>query len=146
MQRRTRYQGAIVRDDHILLIQHREHQSGRSYWLFPGGGIEPGESEEACVVREMKEETGLDVRVERLLVEHELPPTDIVRCFKTYLCAAPPGEPQPGYEPEPEVAAQYAITAVSWFDLRRPDSWGQAVRDDPWTYPQMLRVRAALGY
>lgn len=135
-----------MRDHHILLIQHREHQGGRSYWLFPGGGIEPGESEEACVTREMKEETGLDVRVERLLVDEDGIPGEIYRRYKTYLCAALPGEAQPGYEPEPEAAAQYAIAAVGWFDLRRPDTWGQVVRDDPWTYPLLVRVRAALGY
>jgi len=40
--RHTRYPGAIVRDDHSLLIQHRFHGRGRSDWLLPGGGREPG--------------------------------------------------------------------------------------------------------
>ena len=47
----TRYPGAIIKDHHILLIKQTEHASGRSYWLIPGGGIEPGETEEACVQR-----------------------------------------------------------------------------------------------
>jgi hypothetical protein len=33
MSRTTRYQGAIIQDDQILLIKHTEHESGRSYWL-----------------------------------------------------------------------------------------------------------------
>src|SRR4051812_25705926 len=37
----TRYQGAIIRDHHILLLKQVEHASGRSYWQIPGGGIEP---------------------------------------------------------------------------------------------------------
>ena len=45
MNRPTRYQGAIVRGNHILLIQHREHASRRSYWLLPGGGREDGETD-----------------------------------------------------------------------------------------------------
>ena len=51
----TRYQGAIIKDHHILLIKQTEHASGRSYWLIPGGGIEPGETEEVCVQREVLE-------------------------------------------------------------------------------------------
>ena len=69
MTRITRYQGAIIRDHHILLIQQTEHASGRSYWLLPGGGIEPDETEEDCVQREMWEETGLHVHVQCLLLD-----------------------------------------------------------------------------
>ena len=43
--RHTRYQGVIIKDDHILLIKHTEHKSGRSYWVIPGGGREPDEPE-----------------------------------------------------------------------------------------------------
>ena len=38
------YQGAIIRDHHILLIKHTEHATSRGYWLIPGGGIEPDPS------------------------------------------------------------------------------------------------------
>ena len=63
MKKTIRYQGAILRDAHILLVLHREHMGGRSYWLLPGGGREDCETEVECVIREMKEETGLDVKV-----------------------------------------------------------------------------------
>jgi 8-oxo-dGTP pyrophosphatase MutT (NUDIX family) len=46
MSRIIRYQGAIIKDHLVLLLRHREHKTGRSYWLFPGGGIEEGETEE----------------------------------------------------------------------------------------------------
>ncbi len=68
MNRMTRYQGAIIRDHHILLIRQIEHATGRSYWLLPGGRIEPNETEEGCVQREMLEETGLHVQVLYLLL------------------------------------------------------------------------------
>ncbi len=68
MKRDIRYQGAILRDDLILLIKHREHATGHSYWLLPGGGREDKESEENCIRREMREETHLSVKVERLLL------------------------------------------------------------------------------
>ena len=59
MNRVIRYQGAIYQDHHILLIKHRHHDTSLVYWVVPGGGIEDGETEEECVIREMKEETHL---------------------------------------------------------------------------------------
>ncbi|WP_191256960.1 NUDIX hydrolase [Amycolatopsis oliviviridis] len=54
--------GGIVHDHHgrILLIQ-RANEPGRGLWSIPGGRVEPGETDEAAVIREMREETGLDV-------------------------------------------------------------------------------------
>ena len=146
MARHTRYQGAIVQDDHILLIQHQQHSTGRAYWVLPGGGLDGSESEEACVVREMKEETNLEVAVERLLLDEPGHPDGMYKWRKTYLCRPLSGDPRPGYEPELEAAADYAIAAVRWFDLREESSWGADVREDRFTYPQLVRIREALGY
>ncbi len=146
MQRTIRYQGAIVREDYILLIQHREHETGRTYWLLPGGGREPGETEEDCVLRELREETQLDVSVERLLLDEAGVPRGIYRRLKTYLCRVVGGNAQPGYEPEIEAAQLYAIAEVRWFDLRSCDKWDAQITDDPITFPLLQRIRAALGY
>ena len=146
MSRLIRYQGAIVQDDQILLIMHREHSTGRAYWVIPGGGRELGETEEACVQREMLEETSLDIVVERLLLDEPGVPNGVYKRFKTYLCKVVKGEPQPGYEPEVEAAQNYAIVEVRWFDLRDPNSWESKMRDDPFTFPTVQRIRAVLGY
>jgi 8-oxo-dGTP diphosphatase len=55
--------GAIVRDEagRLLLIQ-RGHDPDAGRWSLPGGRIEPGETDEQALVREMREETGLTVR------------------------------------------------------------------------------------
>ena len=146
MPRHTRYQGAIVRDHHLLLIRHQHHDDGRTYWLVPGGGIEPGESEEDCVRRELREETGLEVQIERLLVDEAALPGGIYRWMKTYLCSVLSGEAHPGYEPEEEAAAVYAIVEVRWFDLRAPQDWFALLNSDPITAPLVRQIRAALGY
>jgi ADP-ribose pyrophosphatase YjhB (NUDIX family) len=38
----------------ILLVQHRKH--GQSYWVLPGGHLEPGETLSDCIERELQEE------------------------------------------------------------------------------------------
>jgi 8-oxo-dGTP pyrophosphatase MutT (NUDIX family) len=146
MKRLIRYQGAILRDGHILLILHREHSTGRAYWIIPGGGIEPEETEEACVRREMLEETSLEVAVESLLLDEPSVPAGVYERLKTYLCRPLSGEPSPGYEPEVEAAQMYAIAEVRWFDLGDPGSWDAVMRADPFTFPLVQRIRAALGY
>ena len=146
MNRIIRYQGAIYQDHLILLITHRHHDTGLSYWVVPGGGREDDETEEECVRREMKEETQLDVRIERLLIHEPAHPDGIYKFRKTYLCTPIAGEAAPGYEPELDASAAYAIAAVRWFDLRAPASWDPDLRADPITFPQMQKFLNLLGY
>jgi ADP-ribose pyrophosphatase YjhB (NUDIX family) len=146
MQRTIRYQGAIIQADHILLIQHRHHASGHSYWLLPGGGREGDETAEACVQREVREETHLHVQVGQHLLDDPDIAGGTYERLHTYLCYVVGGEAQPGYEPEAEAAAEYAISAVRWLDLREPAAWDSEVRRDPITYPLLQRLHAALGY
>ena len=146
MKRLIRYQGAIIQDDQILLIMHREHSTGRAYWVIPGGGREPGETEEACVQREIREETFLEIMVDRLLLDEPSIPNDVYKRRKTYLCKVIGGEVKPGYEPEIEAAQNYAIVEVGWFDLRDPKSWDVRMRNDPITFALVAHIRAVLGY
>lgn len=146
MARYTRYQGLIIQDHNILLIQHTQLSTGRSYWVLPGGGIEAGETEGECVVREMKEETNLDVRVEKLLIDEPAPADGVYKWIKSYVCTPIGGTAAPGYEPEPEAAANYSISAVQWFDLQDESEWGDVLPQNPFTYPQLIKVRQLLGY
>ncbi len=146
MARIIRYQGAIVQDDKILLIRHRQHDTGESYWLFPGGGIEEGESEEACVEREMWEETNLRVSADRLLLDEPAQPGGVYQRHRTFLCSVVSGTAAPGYEPEEDAAAAYGIVEVGWFDLRDESGWPALAKSDSITYPQLLSAQKALGF
>ena len=44
-----------------LLVVQRRNEPGRGLWSVPGGRVEPGEDDAAALVREMREETGLEV-------------------------------------------------------------------------------------
>lgn len=56
----------ITRADGRLLLIQRGNEPGRGLWSLPGGRVEPGESDEAAVAREVAEETGLTVTVGKL--------------------------------------------------------------------------------
>ncbi len=53
---------ALVDDDNrILIAQRPEGKSMAGLWEFPGGKVEPDESPEAALIRELKEELSIDV-------------------------------------------------------------------------------------
>jgi 8-oxo-dGTP diphosphatase len=54
--------GAVIKDeaDRVLLIR-RGHDPGQGLWSIPGGRVEPGETDQEAVIREVREETGLAV-------------------------------------------------------------------------------------
>lgn len=81
--------------------------------MFPGGGIEHGESAETCVRREMREETHLDVAVERLLFDDVIPQPDFYQRRRTYLCRIVSGDAQPGHEPGLEARDGYGMLGSS---------------------------------
>lgn len=66
---RIRVAAVIARDDAILLVRHRK--DNRDYWLLPGGGVEFGETLPEALVREVAEETGLEVAPRELLLVND---------------------------------------------------------------------------
>jgi ADP-ribose pyrophosphatase YjhB (NUDIX family) len=59
--------GAIVIDKGAILLVKRDREPAKGQWSLPGGRVERGESLREAVVREVREETGIDVDVEGLI-------------------------------------------------------------------------------
>lgn len=95
----------IVAGDRVLLTQRKggTHLAGR--WEFPGGKLEPGESPEDALVREIREEIGVKVRVGDVLdvTFWRYPTKDVLLMF--YRCEITSGEVR-----DLEVAAHAWVT------------------------------------
>ncbi len=66
---------AIIRDGNKILATQRGYGEFAGGFEFPGGKVEPGESDEVALVREIKEELEVEIKVEDLVhtVEYDYP-------------------------------------------------------------------------
>jgi 8-oxo-dGTP diphosphatase len=77
--------GAIIKDSsgRLLLIK-RGHAPQAGRWSLPGGRVEPGETDQQAVIREIREETGLDIRCDQLVGSVQRPSADAVLEIRDY--------------------------------------------------------------
>jgi ADP-ribose pyrophosphatase YjhB (NUDIX family) len=99
MNPKVRATAVLIKDNKILLVEQRV--SGTRSWSLPGGTLEMGETLEACVVREVEEETGLIVRVDGLLYLGDRIEEGRHVVHITFAVAKVGGRLRVGAEPEP---------------------------------------------
>ena len=87
--------GILRRGEAILICQRRRGGAQGGQWEFPGGKLEPGEEERTALVRELREELGIEAEVGRLLarVRHRYAETGELE-LAFYEVAAFAGEPE----------------------------------------------------
>ena len=77
---------AIIEKEGKFLVIMRLHEPFKGFWALPGGHIDPGETPEQAVIKEVKEETNLDFKPEFFMeVEESFPEYDwhaLVKVFK----------------------------------------------------------------
>ncbi len=101
--------GAVIRDGKILLVQERSDGG----WTLPGGWGDVGETPSEVVRREVREESGYEVRVEKLVAVYDanrVPGAhmEFYHAYKLiFLCTITGGEASPSNE----------TSAVDFFDL-----------------------------
>lgn len=69
---RTRAGIVLIMDNKVALIER--HRGGLDYFVFPGGGVDEGESPEQAAVREAMEELGTEVVIKQKIAEIQLGP------------------------------------------------------------------------
>jgi 8-oxo-dGTP diphosphatase len=85
----------IFRDGKLLITQRHAKAHLGGLWEFPGGKREANETFEQCLVREIREETGVEISVGELFEEifYDYPEKSVR--LKFFICKIISGEPQP---------------------------------------------------
>lgn len=95
----------IFRDDKLLITQRHAQAHLGGLWEFPGGKREAGETFEQCLVREIREELGVEISVSELFEEVRHDYSEKSVHLKFFICQLLSGEPQP-----------LDCAAVKWID------------------------------
>lgn len=138
--------GVVIADGRALLIR-RGTEPLKGEWSIPGGLVELGETLEAGVLRELREETGLEVRVlelieifERILREDGASPEARPRyhfVIADYLCERTGGTPQAGSDVTDLVFVEeadlprYHLTPTATRVLKKAFAMWRALRAGP---------------
>jgi 8-oxo-dGTP diphosphatase len=82
----------VIESGRVLLTRRAEGQHLAGLWEFPGGKLEHGESPEQALVRECREECGIEIEVAEILdvTFHRYPEKDVLLLF--YRCSLVSGE------------------------------------------------------
>jgi len=85
----------VVRGTEVLICQRAEGVPFAGYWEFPGGKLEPDETLEQCVVRELREEVGATVAAESELtpIDHDYAHARVR--LHPFVCRLISGHPRP---------------------------------------------------
>lgn len=105
--------GAVIEKDgkYFLAKRGEEARNKVGKWEFPGGAVEMGDTVEETIVREMKEEHGIDVEVKELLdYQSYFLSNDNQHWFAvTFLCSLVSGEPK--------ILETEKCEEIGWFTL-----------------------------
>ena len=112
---RPRACAAVINNDRILMVYHKS--LARCYWTLPGGGVDKDETPEQAAVREVKEETGLDVIIDKFLFTEDYE-FGVSYCYLADLS----GDESPSLGCDPEEGdlsrEKHLLQDVAWLELK----------------------------
>ena len=109
---------AIVRDRRVLACRRTSPPEAAGRWELPGGKVEPGETPEAALVREVREELGVGMAISHWLAE-EAPIAEAL-VLRVAVAALVEGEPQPVEHDQVRWLTAAELDDVDWLDPDRP--------------------------
>lgn len=110
--------GLLIAEGRLLMVE--QARGGDRYWLVPGGGVEFGETLDAALRREFREELGLDVTTHELLaIVESISPDPAYTKHVVHLLFAV--EPSGGAPPAPHDDAILTAAFLDGASLRRAD-------------------------
>lgn len=109
---------AIVRGGRVLAARRTAPASAAGRWEFPGGKVEPGETEDDSLAREIEEELGVRIRVERWFASAE--EIGELYLLKVAVATIVAGEPAPTEHDQIRWLARDELGDVDWLDADRP--------------------------
>lgn len=109
---------AILRHGTVLATRRTAPPEAAGRWEFPGGKVEPGESPEAALAREIREELGCDVEVTGWLVGEV--PIGGHHALRVATCAITSGDPDPVEHDATRWLTSDQLDDVDWLVPDRP--------------------------
>ncbi len=105
---------AIIHKDGYLYATRRACGNFKGLWEFPGGKQEFGESSEDALLREIKEELNVDIKIERFLctINYSYPEFDLV--MDCYLCKIASGELHLSVHDDAKWVSIKDLNTLSW--------------------------------
>ena len=83
---------AIIHKDGAYFATQRGYGEFEGMWEFPGGKIEPGESRESALKREIQEELGIDITIDKFISTTDYDYPSFHLTMHCYLCSVESGE------------------------------------------------------
>jgi len=109
---------AIVRDGRVLAARRTAPASAAGRWEFPGGKVEPGESDAESLVREIDEELGVEITVDGWLAGEQ--PVGEAFLLRVALATVVHGEPTPTEHDRVRWLGADELDEVDWLEADRP--------------------------
>ena len=142
---KVRSQGVILLEDKILIAKHFNYINNEEFWLLPGGSVKEKETPEDGIIREIKEETNLDVEIKEVLFDSKGDGRDAYSRYFTYLCKAKNYENlKIGFETN----SNKKIIDLIWVSITDENTWNKYLLSNQF-YPSMKEIKdelIKLGY
>ena len=82
---------AIIQKENKILATRRGYGEFINMWEFPGGKIEPGESKETALIREIKEELNVEINIDKFALDIEYQYPNFYLFMSCFMCSIKEG-------------------------------------------------------